>query len=147
MGMAIVFVRRLWGVESLSQAFGLVAPIFFDSWVREGKGEHTKRCGGGEDDNQTHLRSPGGAWALKVNADVLIYCLETAYWAGVWEKSRATLRDERAIKRGAALTRLLLDWRNGRSSALAGHGAPATAVRLSLVNLNAQAGEEIRRDA
>lgn len=82
MGMAIVFVRRLWGVESLSQAFGLVAPIFFNSWVREGKGEHTKRCGGGEDDNQTHLRSPGGAWALKVNADVLIYCLETAYWAG-----------------------------------------------------------------
>ena len=60
--------------KSLSQSLGLVAPIFFDFWVREGKGEHTKRCGGGEDDNQTHLRSPGWAWALKVNADILIYC-------------------------------------------------------------------------
>jgi hypothetical protein len=33
MGMAIVFVRSLWDVESLSQALGLVAPIFFVFWA------------------------------------------------------------------------------------------------------------------
>ena len=76
MGGAIIFAEVIL-FASLSQALGLVAPVFFDFWVREDEAEHGERGGRGEDDNQTHVRSPViVAWALKVNACVLIYCLE-----------------------------------------------------------------------
>ena len=75
-GSAIIFAGVI-VLASLSQSLGLVAPIFFDFWVRQDKAEHGKRCGRGEDDNQTHLRSPViVGMALKVNASDLIYCLE-----------------------------------------------------------------------
>jgi hypothetical protein len=55
-GSAIIFAGVI-VLASLSQSLGLVAPIFFDFWVRQDKAEHGKRCGRGEDDNQTHVRS------------------------------------------------------------------------------------------
>jgi hypothetical protein len=55
-GSAIIFAGVI-VLASLSQSLGLVAPIFFDFWVRQDKAEHGKCCGRGEDDNQTHVRS------------------------------------------------------------------------------------------
>jgi hypothetical protein len=70
-------------LASLSQSLGLIAPIFFDFWVRQNKAEHGKGGGRGEDDNQTHVRSPViVAWALKVNAGDLIYRLESWLTSG-----------------------------------------------------------------
>jgi hypothetical protein len=57
MGGAIIFAGVI-VFASLSQALGLVAPVFFDFWVREDEAEHGERGGRGEDDNQTHVLSP-----------------------------------------------------------------------------------------
>jgi hypothetical protein len=57
MGGAIIFARVI-VFASLSQALGLVAPVFIDFWVREDEAEHGERGGRGKDDNQTHVRSP-----------------------------------------------------------------------------------------
>jgi hypothetical protein len=57
MGSAIIFAGVV-VLASLSQSLGLVAPVFFGFWVRQDKAEHGKRGGRGEDNNQTHLRSP-----------------------------------------------------------------------------------------
>jgi hypothetical protein len=58
MGGAIIFAEVIL-FASLSQALGLVAPVFFDFWVREDEAEHGERGGRGEDDNQTQCALSG----------------------------------------------------------------------------------------